>query len=212
MGMLIAGLAIWILVHLFPSLLPGARQAMIGRIGNNPYQGLFALCVLSGLLLIIFGWRSTAPGFVYLPPPELRHAAMALMLISIILVVGANFPATRIKLYLRHPQLTGVVLWAIAHLLANGELRSLVLFGAIGAWGLLSMLTINRRDGVWIKLEKPQSWGQEFVLLVAGLVVYALIAYFHQYLSGIPLMLGTAADSFNLASGEVAGGIVHLPG
>lgn len=205
MGMLIAGLAVWVLVHLFPSLLPGARQAIIDRIGNNPYQGLFALGILSGLLLIVFGWRSADPGFVYLPSFELRHAAMALMLISIILVVGANFPATRIKRFLRHPQLTGVVLWSIAHLLANGELRSLVLFGTIGAWALLSMLTINRRDGAWVKPAKPQGWGQDVVLLAAGLVAYALIVYFHQYLAGIPLM----ADA---GPGQVAGSFPRLSG
>ncbi len=188
MSMLVAGLAIWILVHLFPSVLSESRQALITRLGNGPYQGLFALCILAGLMLIIFGWRSTVPEQWYLPPPGLRNPASALSVIAFILFVAANFPATRIKRVNRHPQLTGVLVWAVAHLLSSGDSRSAVLFGAIGAWSLVSMVTISRRDGDWVKPDPPNGWTQDILVVVIGLVVSAVVIYFHQYLAEIPLI------------------------
>ena len=186
MAMLILGLTIWIAVHLFPSVAPASRQRLVSRLGNGAYQGVFSLLLITGLLLIVFGWRNTTPVNVYAPPAELRHPAMLLVVLGFILMVAASFP-TRIKRVIRHPQLTGVLLWAVAHLLLNGDSRSVLVFAALGAWSVVSMLTINRREGAWIKPAAPAGWAREIATVVIGLVVSAGTVWFHEYLSGIAL-------------------------
>ena len=188
MTLLGIGLLIWVAVHLFPSLFPATRQSLTERLGNMAYQGVFALCILTGLLLIIFGWRNAVPTHVYAPPVALREPAMLLVVVGFILMAAANFPATRIKRFIRHPQLSGVLLWAIAHLLMNGDSRSLLLFVVIGLWALVSMFTINHRDGPWVRPVSPAGWIPEVIIVTAGIVVAVLISYFHEYLAGVPLV------------------------
>ncbi len=188
MSMLGIGLLIWVAVHLFPSVFPAARQSLIARLGNMAYQGVFALCILAGLLLIIFGWRNAVPTQVYAPLVALREPGMLLVVVGFILMAAANFPATRIKRLIRHPQLSGVLLWAIAHLLMNGDSRSLLVFAVIGLWTLVSMLTINHRDGAWIRPDPPAGWTPEMIIVAAGIAVAALVVYFHEYLAGVPLI------------------------
>ncbi len=182
------GLIIWVLVHLFPSVFSDKRQKLISRIGNNPYQGLFSILIIASLVLIVFGWRSTVPTQVYLPVEQLRLPSVLLTVASLILIVGANFPNTRLKFIFRHPQLAGVLVWAISHLLMNGDNRSLLVFSVIGLWCMVTMFTINRRDGEWQKPEKAAGWGQEIVMGAIGVIVAAIAIYFHQYLSGIALL------------------------
>ena len=189
MSMLISGLLIWVTVHLFPSVFPGARRLLIRRLGNGAYQGLFALCILGGLLLIIFGWKNSLPQPVYAPAAGLREPAMLLVLAGFILIMAANFSATRFKRVIRHPQLSGVLLWAIAHLMMNGDSRSLWVFGVIGLWSLVSMFTINHRDGTWIRPEPPASWTPDVIIVVAGTAVAVFAAYFHEFLAGVKLFV-----------------------
>ncbi len=183
-----AGLIIWVLVHLFPSVFSARREKIISRIGSNPYQGLFSILIITSLVLIVLGWRNTVPVHVYLPVVELRLPSVLLVVVSFILIVGANFPGTRLKLLFRHPQLTGVLAWAIAHLLMNGDSRSLLVFSVIGLWCMVTMFTINRRDGEWQKPEKVAGWGQEIVMGAIGVIVAATVIYFHQFLSGMALI------------------------
>jgi uncharacterized membrane protein len=186
MTLLALGLLIWIGVHLFPSVAPGSRDRLMQRLGNA-YMGIFALLILTGLVLIVLGWRSAIPTYFYFPPMGLRHAAMLVVVIGFVLVVAASFP-TRIKRYIRHPQLTGVLLWALAHLSVNGDSRSILLFGAIAAWCLVSMWTINRRDGEWVTPEITGGWWRDALIPVIGIVLAVLAVKFHRYLAGIPLM------------------------
>lgn len=186
MGTMIAGLAIWVAAHLFPSLAPAARNRLARRLGVA-YQGLFALTVLAGLALIVLGWRSATPVPLYPSSTLLRPLAFALLVAAFILVVAANFPSTRFKRLLRHPQLSGVFLWSLAHLLVNGDSRSLLLFATLGGWSIVSMWTINRRDGAWRKPPPPDGWGADIGIVVAGIALAALAAYFHAWLSGVAL-------------------------
>ncbi len=188
MILLISGVLIWTVVHLFPSLAPNTRKALISKLGEMPYQGLFAVCILMGLGMIILGWRSMVPLHIYQPVPALRHFAMLLVVFGLILMAAANFSTTRVKLYIRHPQLSGVLLWAIAHILANGDSRSLILFSAIAVWTVVSMITINRRDGVWQKPESVMPLYKESIIVIVGVVIAAVVIRFHVYLSGIPLV------------------------
>ena len=184
--MLTSGLIVFAGVHLFPSIAPVSRQQLVSRLGDNAYQGLFSLCALAGLLLIIFGWRSADPVYVYSPLDELRQPAMLLVVVAIILMVAASFP-TRIKRFIRHPQLTGVLLWAVAHLMVNGDSRSLLVFATLGIWTVVSMIAINRRDGAWIKPVITGGWGREILIIVIGLAGSAILVRFHDYVSGVAL-------------------------
>ncbi len=134
MTMFVLGLAGWCVAHLMPSVAPGLRGRLMSTVGAGPYKGLFALTIVGSLLLIIFGWRAADPSFVYAEPEWGRIVNMATMLVGFILFVSARLP-TNIKRYIRHPQLTAVVLWAVGHLLANGDSRSVILFadGRLGA-------------------------------------------------------------------------------
>ncbi len=190
MNLLIFGLLIWITVHLFPSLAAETRQSISGKLGEMPYQGLYALCILLGLALIILGWRSTVPSQIYQPIPVLRHVAMLIVVFAFILMVAANFSKTRIKQYIRHPQLTAVFLWGLAHLLANGDSRSLILFSSMGIWSVVSMITINRRDGVWQKPQAVMPLYQEFLMIIIAVVLAAVVVRFHIYIAGVPLIGG----------------------
>jgi uncharacterized membrane protein len=183
--MLIVGLCLWAGAHLLPSVAPGQRQGLIDRLGFNGYRGVFSLSVLSALALIVFGWRATLPSSVYLPPAELRPLALALMALAF-LCMGASQRPTRIGRIIRHPQLTGLLLWSTAHLLANGDNRSLVLFGSMGAWAMLEMILISRREGEWKKPDAP-AWGKEILGIVITLVVMALVMWAHPWLAGVPL-------------------------
>jgi uncharacterized membrane protein len=186
MVLLIAGLLIWAVVHFIPSLKPELRTAAVAKMGPLPWKGLFALGVLAGLALVVAGWKSMAPTALWVPPAGMRHATMALVPIAVILFFAARLP-TDIKRVIRHPQLTGVKLWAVAHLLSNGETRSVVLFGGLLAWAVMEVIFINRRDGEW---QRPASVGlpKSLISAVIGLVIAGAIVHFHQYLSGMPLL------------------------
>lgn len=186
MTMLIIGVLLWIAVHLSPSVLPGVRSALIGKLGEGPYKGLFALDVVIAILLMLFGWRSATPEHWYTPPlAGMPGAVFPLVVIAFVLMGAANAP-TNLKRHLRHPMLTGVIVWAGAHLLANGDSRSVILFGGLGLWAAIAILTINRRDGAW---EKPAAVAasKDIVLVMIGAALTALVALFHGYLSGVPL-------------------------
>jgi uncharacterized membrane protein len=141
---------------------------------------------MASFALMITGWRSAQPEFLYTPSAALRHPAMGLLVIAFLLMVVSS-RKSRLSLLVRHPQLTGVTLWGIAHLLLNGDNRSLVLFGGMAVWAVVEMIAINRRDGVWVKSAAP-SWGAEIVTLVITLVVVGVVIYIHPWLSGMPVI------------------------
>jgi len=189
MTLLIIGVLLWALVHLFPSLLPAARTTLIGKLGEGPYKGLFALDLVLAIVLMVFGWRSVTPEYLYAPPLLGSPVMFALVFIAFVLMGAANAP-TNIKRYLRHPMLTGVMVWGAAHLLANGDNRSVVLFGGLSIWALIAIFAINRRDGQW---EKPVAVpvAKDAVLVIIGGALTAVVAYFHEYLSGVPIIAGS---------------------
>lgn len=186
MLLLIAGILLWSVTHLFKAKGVAARARLIGSLGEWPYKGLFALLIVASLVLIVAGWKSTLPTALWNPPAFMRHVTMLLMPIAVILFISARAP-TDIKQIIRHPQLTGVKLWAVAHLLSNGEVRSVVLFGSLLAWAVLEVIFINRRDGAW-KKPVPVGMAKTLISAAIGLIVTAVIVYAHPWLSGMPLM------------------------
>jgi uncharacterized membrane protein len=189
MCLLILGLVIWSCVHLFPSVAKGIREKVVSKLGLGPFKGIFAILIVSSVVLIVFGWRSIEPTDVYLPPSWGRYVTFLLVLLTFILFFAAR-SKTNIKRILRHPQLTGLVLWSIGHLMANGDNRSLILFSWLGVWAVLEMIMINRREGEW---KKPATVlvKNDVITLIGGCVLYAIFLMAHPYLSGIKLILFT---------------------
>lgn len=185
MEILIAGLLLFAAVHFIPSKAPSLKAAMVGKLGDGGYKGVFSLLLIAALVLIVYGWRHTTPQHIYALPLAVRSVTSALMLLAFILFVASK-PPTRIKRVIRHPQLTSVVVWAIAHLLSNGDSRSLVLFGGLGLWAILEMVFINQREGVWVKPEAPPV-AREIILLAIGAVVFGIVIWAHPWLAGVPV-------------------------
>jgi uncharacterized membrane protein len=183
MYLLVAGVFLFAAVHLFPAALQAARDRAAERLGNNAYRGIFALVILGSIIIIVAGWKAASPTPMYAPPLDPGPITSALMFAALVLFVAAQL-STNIKRFVRHPQLTGVTLWSIAHLLANGDSRSLVLFGSLGVWAIVEMLLCNRRDGSWSRA-KPVSLGADLLVLVITSVAFAALAYFHRWLFGV---------------------------
>ncbi len=189
MALLIAGVVLWSVVHLFPSLSPAGRAALKLRLGEGPYKGISALAIVVSIVLMVVGWRSIDRANLYSPPLYGSPIVSALMLLSFILFAAASAPGN-IKRFLRHPMLTGMIVWGIAHLLANGESRSIVLFGGLGAWALVSILTINRREGPWRDKPAAVSFSRDAMTIVASIALFALVAWGHGFVFGVPAIPG----------------------
>ena len=177
------GVLLFMLVHFVPSLARGFRDSLIARIGEHPYKGVFSLLLVISIALMVFGWRSTTPEFVYLPPAWGTPLTSVLMLISVMLFGAAHQP-TRIKRYVRHPQLTGMAVWSASHLLSNGDSRSLILFGGLALWALIEMLLINRREGAWVRPDAP-ALSVEIRGVLISVVVFFVLVFLHPYFAGV---------------------------
>lgn len=186
MIILVAGVLLWSLTHLMISAAPDLRAGLIARIGMVPYKILFSLTLVGALVLMVVGWKASPVTAAWLPPAGMRHATMLLVPIAVILFISARAP-TDIKRLIRHPQLTGVKLWAVAHLLSNGEWRSLILFGGLLAWAVLEVIFINRREGER-SLPPPQGMAKTLLSAVIGLAIAVGLVFAHPWLSGMPLM------------------------
>jgi uncharacterized membrane protein len=182
MLLIYAGLLLFTLIHLMPAAAPGLKLALVARTGALGYRGVFSLLALAGIALIVLGWRNTLPTGVYAPPAELRHAAMALIAAGFLLMVVSARPSA-IKRLVRHPQLTGVLLWALGHLLINGDSRSVTVFGALACWSVLQIIAINRREGNWTKDPAPGATS-EVITVAITLVAIAVVVAIHPWLSG----------------------------
>ncbi|MGB5211811.1 MAG: NnrU family protein [Gammaproteobacteria bacterium] len=182
MSILIIGVALWAIVHFFPAIAAGQRASLNQRLGQR-YRGLFSLLILASLALIVVGWRSTIPTTVYLPQIWGRHLAYLLVLIAFVLFAAAK-TSNNIRRLIRHPQLTAVAVWATGHLFANGDIRSLILFGGLGLWAIAEMVLINRRDGAW---QKPSAvpFTKDLATVAIGLVVMVIFMFLHPFFTGM---------------------------
>jgi uncharacterized membrane protein len=140
MALLVCGLALFFAVHLVP-VLPSFRMRLVERLGQGPYRGLFSLASIAGLVLIVFGYGQMQglvrgnPG-LWTPPTWIKHVVLLLMIPAAILLVAAYVPS-RIRSAVRHPMLVALAIWAFAHLLANGDLASLLLFGSFLGFAII---------------------------------------------------------------------------
>jgi uncharacterized membrane protein len=186
MLLLALGLALFTGTHLILSLAPDAVASRRARLGDGPIKGIVAILSLAGIVLIVLGWRSAGVSWVYTPPPGLRLPGLLLVAVGIYLFVVANRPS-RVKTVLRHPQLTGLVLWSIGHLLMNGESRSLLLFAWLAIWAIHEIILINRRDARWEPAAAP-GFATDVVTLVVALVAIYALAWAHPWLAGVAVL------------------------
>lgn len=183
MSLLIAGVLFWSVVHLLPSAAPTVRSTLAAKLGEGLFKGLFALDIVIALVLIIYGWKTAVPSFVYAPPMFGGSIPTALLILAVLLMAASSMP-NNLRRYIRHPQMTGVLCWSAGHLLSNGDNRSIVLFGGLGLWAILEMLFINKRDGEW---QRPDSVAMSKDLLTAltAAAAFALLANLHTGLFGV---------------------------
>ncbi|WP_371877313.1 NnrU family protein [Alsobacter ponti] len=188
---LIAGLILLLGVHVLTTLRP-LRAQLVGRLGEGLYKGLYSLASLLGLLLIVFGYKAyRASGYidVWSPPLGMRHLVILLMWFAMVALVAAYAPPSRIKRALKHPMLVGVKIWALAHLLANGDLGSIVLFGSVLAWAVYDRISLKRREPTEGAPALAQGSAKNDVIVVAvGTVVWVAVIWLHPYLIGVPVI------------------------
>lgn len=148
MTYLVLGLVIFLGVHSVRIVADGWRARMLQRLGEGGWKGLYSLASLLGFALIVwgFGQARQQPVLLWSPPVAMRHMASLLTLISFVLLAAAYVPGNGIKARLHHPMVLGVKTWALAHLLANGNVAHVLLFGAFLVWAVLSFSAARRRD------------------------------------------------------------------
>ncbi len=184
MNFLIAGMVLFFTVHLIPSLV-GIRSMLVTRLGETKYQALFAIVAMTGLILIIYGKSQAGVQSIWLPPDWGTKAAPVLMVLSLILLAAANMKSN-IKRFTRHPMLWGVALWSAAHLLANGDLASIFLFGSFGVYALFDMFSANLRGAKKQQTKYPLA--KDAIVIVAGIVAYGIFIFLHPYLFGVAVI------------------------
>lgn len=184
MILLLLGLALWSVVHLLPVAAPARRAAYAEKLGAGPYKAVAAVLLVASVVLMVRGYQAAEIVDLWFPPAWTVHLNNLLMLLAFI-VFTAGHARAGLRRLIRHPQLAGVKIWAFAHLLVNGDLASVVLFGGLLAWAVVSMILINRRDGAWLR--PPETPRIRDVLHVAvSLAVFAAVAFVHAWLGVRP--------------------------
>jgi uncharacterized membrane protein len=191
MTILIVGLLVFLGVHSVRIIADEWRSAQIARIGLNAWKGLYSLVSLAGFALIVWGYglMRVAPAELWNPPTWMRYPASLLMLASFILLVAAYIPRNRLKTMVRHPMIIGVKVWAFAHLVTNGRLGDVVLFGAFLAWAVLDFRAARQRDRASKKTDAAGTWANAAIAVVIGVAGWVVFArYLHMSLIGVPVL------------------------
>lgn len=185
MTLLFAGLILFLGIHLVPTV-PALRQSLVAKFGERRYKGLFSLASAAGFLAIIAGYAhasSASREMLFAPYPAARSAALVAMMVAFVLFAAANMRG-HIRRVVQHPMLLGLIVWSLVHLLANGEVRATVLFGAFLAYALVDLASAISRHAV--KEFQPQV-KYDVMAVVGGIVVASLVVVFHRVLFGVPV-------------------------
>lgn len=187
---LIAGLCVFMGTHVFSATRSRGEGDLRERIGYGPYMGLFSVVALIGLALIIYGFGEARPATIlYSPPAAMKHVNLLLMAIAMVLLAAAYVPTGYIKKAVKHPMTLALKVWAVGHLLANGELNSVILFGGFLAYGVISRVSAKRRGDVGPGSDAVVNPIGDALAIVIGLGAYAVIAfYLHPILFGVPVI------------------------
>lgn len=186
MTLLLLGLALWIAAHVAKRLAPDLRQSLSDKMGEAS-KGVFAVLIVLSIVLMVLGYRSTDFTPLWEPPGFMVHLNNLLMVIALY-IYGAGGPkGAKVWLgtKLRHPQLTGFSIWAVAHLLVNGDLSAVILFGGLLIWAQFSIVLINRNEGPWVVPARAAP-KKEIVLIVITIVLFLAITSLHAWLGRWP--------------------------
>ena len=191
---LVVGLLVFIIVHLAPTA-PDVRRSLVERFGEPAYKLAFSLVSALGLALIVYGFAKlhATPGKnpeLWTPPHAMRHVTMLLMLIAFVLLAAAYIPS-RIRTAVQHPMLAAVKLWAFAHLLVNGDLASIVLFGSFLAWAIYDRISVKRRAALGPLGARTGGLAGDVAAVAVGVGLYLIMLLWgHARLIGVPLVPG----------------------
>jgi uncharacterized membrane protein len=190
MTLLVAGLVLFIATHLLRPIAPGLRNAAIAALGKPGWMALHGIASLVSLALIAYGFvlaRENGGEMLYYPPTFLSHIALTLMLIASICLVAGFLPAGHIRTKLKFPILVAIKIWALAHLLANGESYSVLLFVTVLAWAVILRITLKKRIATGeTKLPVFVSAKYDAISVVIGLVLYVAIVFkLHEWVIGV---------------------------
>lgn len=190
MIVLLIGLIVFIGVHLVPTS-PPARDGLIAKLGEGGYKGAFSVASLLGFVLIVWGMvlarSSAADVHLWTPPTWTRHLAYALMWPAFVLLVAAYVPS-RIRDMAKHPMLASIKVWALAHLIANGNLSGLLLFGAFLAWAVYDRISVKKRQAAGPLGARHGKPVNDVIVVVIGTLLYlAMFRWGHPLLLGIPI-------------------------
>ena len=188
MTLLTLGVLLWMAAHFLKRLAPGVRAGMDSKFGAGGARGMIAGALAVSLVLMIVGFRGAGHTAVYTPMAGMGHLNNLLMIVAVILL-GAGSSKGKMRSLIRHPMLTGVLVWAVAHLLVNGDQAALILFGGMAVWAILEIILINRAEGPWQRPE-PGPVSGDIRLLIISAVVFTVIVLVHNWLGYSPF-LGT---------------------
>ena len=186
MTLLILGLIVFLGIHSVAIAAPGWRDAQVARLGELRWKGMYSVISLIGLVLLIVGYglARQSPTVLYTPPNFFRHLTLLLMLPVFPLLIAAYLPG-RIAAAVKHPMLLAVKIWAFSHLLANGTLADVLLFGGFLAWAVADRISVKRRPARAIP-QAPRRAGNDLIAVAAGLVLYVLFVWrLHLWLIGV---------------------------
>lgn len=188
MAVLILGLVLFLGMHSIRIVADGWRTATIARIGEKPWKGLYTLASIAGFVLIVvgFGLARRNPVYLWEAPMAMRHLAGALLLVAFVLLVATYVPRNSIKARLHHPMVLAVKVWALAHLLANGNVADVVLFGSFLVWAVFSFRAARRRDRAGGTVYPPGTMAATAITVVVGVAAWAVFAFWaHGLLFGV---------------------------
>jgi uncharacterized membrane protein len=189
MSTFLLGLCLFFGIHSVRIISPSAYTALVKKFGAMPWKGIYSLVAIAGFVLMVHGWPEARANAVILwqPPTWTRHVAMLLMLPVLPMLLAAYLPG-KIKSTLKHPMLVATKLWALAHLLSNGQLHEVLLFGGFLAWAVLCRISIKHRQG--LVPPAPSAWtAKDGIAMVVGLGLYGwFVMQGHGLLLGMPLI------------------------
>lgn len=190
MLLLILGLVLFLGIHSVSIVSADGRNRLVQQMGEGPWKGLYSLVSLAGFVLIVIGYGAAreAPVLLYTLPTGFRHLAALLMLPVFVLLLATYLPG-RIQRAARHPMLLAVKLWALAHLLANGTLADVLLFGGFLAWAVADRISVKKRAARGLTRAAPAlpgSKANDAIAVVGGLGLYVLfVVWAHAFLFGV---------------------------
>lgn len=188
MTLLILGLVLFLGMHSTRIVADGFRSAQVARLGLNGWKAIYSVVSIAGFVLLVYGYglARESPTVLFVPPPWMRHVTALLTIPAFVLLAAAYVPGTRIKRAVGHPMVAGVKIWAFAHLLSNGTLADVVLFGAFLAWAVFDYVAARRRDRASGTVYATGPVARDVTAVAIGLAAYVVFAFWlHAWWIGV---------------------------